>query len=135
MLRDRLTDYYDHLARTHATNEARWSHNDLVIWFVISTRCEMDMEGFESVFDQLLQKDDLDFLIDALRELDEPALADAFDQARTVLREADFYGRQLECHQLPPAVRSKLKKLEAVIRRGGRLWELDDKLTKLLPLN
>lgn len=135
MLHHRLTDYYDHLARTHTTSETRWSHNDLVIWFVIGARCEMDMGGFHSVFDQFLQSDDLDFLIDALRALDEPELADAFDRIRTVLHEVDFYGREVDCYELPPATLKKLKDEEAVIRRGDRLWELDDKLTKLLPLN
>lgn len=107
--------------------------NDRIIWYVVATRSEMDMGGFESVFDQLLTEDELLFLIASLERLGEPKLASTFRRVHGALKQAGFYdapGRM--CHEFGPKLEAVLAKAEAFLQDDQCLWELDPKLAALL---
>src|SRR5690606_16730214 len=91
-----LAKYYDSLIeRCNRDPSARPNNlpkHDQIIYYAISTRCEMDMNGFDSVFDQLLTENEIRLLVDALNELGAARLAESFNQAYSRLRDAGFFG-------------------------------------------
>jgi len=106
---------------------------DKIIWYVVATRCEMDMEGFESIFDQLLTEDELLYLIASLDELREPAMAEAFRRAHSALRRVGFYDRpDRMCHEFGPELEAELAEVEAFFDSDQKLWSLDQKLAALI---
>jgi hypothetical protein len=110
---ERIVTYFEELIQRNYKNPPR----DYLIYLVVGVRCQMDMGGIQSIFDQLLRdKLTIDFFITGLRQLDEPWLADAFTRAaaqrRVALRES----------------------IGEEIRQSNRLWELDEKLcTRIAP--
>lgn len=134
-----LADYYQELVeRTNCHPSGRpvdLSQNDRIIYYVISTRCEMDMNGFDSVFDQLLTEDELQFLIEALVELKSPVLANLFERARSRLKAAGFFDDEATMVSDLETLdgRGLLDDVEASLRENNTLWEMDEKLVRLIP--
>lgn len=110
------------------------SKNDQVIYYIISTRCEMDMSGFDSVFDQLLTEPELRFLIDSLNELGASDLADSFNRAYSRLQHARFFDSESTMvSDLDQGDTGFLDDIEEEIRNNDSLWNLDDRLAELIP--
>jgi hypothetical protein len=108
------------------------SRNEQIIWYLVATRCEIDMEGLASVFDQLLKEKELLFFIAALGELEEPELAAAFLRAHAALKRVGFYERShAMCHQFPSELKEELDAIDRELSSGNKLWELDKKLVQL----
>jgi hypothetical protein len=108
--------------------------HDQIIFYVISTRCEMDMNGFESVFDQMLDEDELVLLIGALQELEVPELAQSFEKAHARLRAAGFFDDDsMMVSDLDNGGEGFLEDIEEEIRNHDPLWLLDDRLAELIP--
>ena len=113
---------------------ARLPKNDRVIFYVVSTRCEIDINGFNSVFDQLLTEAELLFLIDALNNLGASKPASLFEQAHSRLRNAGFYdddGAMVSNFDHNGA--GLLGDVEEAIQADDSLWELDEYLARLIP--
>ena len=107
---------------------------DQYIFYVISTRCEMDMGGFESVFDQLLEESEIAILIAALNKLGNTTLADAFSTARGRLADAGFFAdEEMMVCDLATANGGFLDDIEETVRESNLMWDLDDSLATLLP--
>jgi hypothetical protein len=110
------------------------SHADQVLWYVVAVRCERDMEGLESVFDQLLDEPALLFLIRALSELQEQALALLFQRAHEALSAVNFYERpDAMCHEFGNGLGEELKAIDQALSEGDLMWQLDPKLLQLHP--
>ena len=108
------------------------SHNEKVIWYLVATRCEIDMEGFESVFDQLLTEMEVLFLIAALGELEEPELAASFTRAYNALKRVGFYEKPHSmCSEFGCELGGVLETIDQEIGSGNRMWSLDMKLAQL----
>jgi hypothetical protein len=108
------------------------SHAEQVLWYVVATRCEKDINGIATVFDQLLGEGELLFLIDALAKLQEPELARAFQQAHEALGRAGFYKRSgAMCHEFGAQLSRELSAVDFALDSEGRMWELDEKLARL----
>jgi len=110
--------------------------HDQVIYYVISTRCEMDINGFEAVFDQLLTETELLFLIQSLHDLGVPNLENAFERAHSRLQAAGFFEDGIMVCDLENTEDSKagfLNDIEEEIRQDDALWKLDDVLLRLIP--
>ncbi|HUG70603.1 MAG TPA: hypothetical protein VMM76_22835 [Pirellulaceae bacterium] len=108
--------------------------NDQIVYYVISTRCEMDINGFDSVFDQLLTEPELQFLIDSLNELGALRLADLFHRAHSRLQHAGFFDDESTLvEDLDQGDTEFLHDIEEEIRNNDSLWELDDRLAELIP--
>ena len=113
---------------------ASLSENDRMIWYIVSARCEKDMEGFESIFVQFVSEPEVAYLVDSLGMIDEPELAMLFDRAYQTLQQAGFYDQgSSSYYQLGDSLRRQLKGIEDLI--GDRLWGLDDKLVRLIEDN
>lgn len=111
------------------------SRDDRIIYYVIATRCEMDMNGFDNVFNQLLSKSELQFLIESLEHLDEMNLAASFQAANDRLDEAGFFDDEsMMVWDLDDTETETgfLEDINEQVRQNNRLWKLDDKLVKLV---
>jgi hypothetical protein len=133
-----LAEYYESLIQ-RCDSSGRPNglpHHDRVIYYIISVRCEMDINGFESVFDQLLTEEELLFLIDALREVDAIKLAEMFALAHSRLKSAGFFkdGSMMVCESGDAdSDRGLLDEIEDKLREHEELWELDERLVALIP--
>lgn len=108
-------------------------HRERVIYYIVSVRCEIDMNGFESVLDQLLTEDEVDFIGSALEELNEEDLASAWRKISSLLKSVGHKPRGISpVSSLPQAVRQQLETLAHEASAGDRLWKLDERLTELL---
>ena len=108
---------------------------DRAIFHLICIRCEIDINGFESVFDQLLTEDDLLFSIEALAKIEAYELAGSFRQVHIQLRSIGFYQDptiSLEEHRLPDGS-GLLDIYEVLIAKDQALWKIDEKLLDLIP--
>jgi hypothetical protein len=136
----KLAEYFDSVIercnRDPSGRPINLPKHDQIIYYVISTRCEMDMNGFDSVFDQLLTENELCLLIEALNELGAPQLAGSFDQARARLRNAGFFAEDsLMVSDLDQDETGFLDDIEDDIRNNDSLWDLDERLAALIPTN
>ena len=116
-------------------DESTWNDVDRTIYWIIATRCEMDMNGFDSVFNQLLSKTNLQLLIRSLADLDETKLSQCFQRAQQRLDSVGFFDDdQMMLWDLTDQLTEVefLADIEDQIRENDRLWELDDKLAALI---
>lgn len=130
-----LADYYDALCArlNHTTRPKDFADADRIVWYIVSTRCEMDMEGFSSAFEQLLSEQELLFLIQSLRAIDAPDLAGAFDECHGLLKRAGFYDQPgVLLQELAPSIQESLDTVGRQLQAEDELWKLDDKLVKLI---
>ncbi|QDV46773.1 hypothetical protein Enr13x_66820 [Stieleria neptunia] len=112
------------------------AENDRTIYYIVSTRCEMDMGGFNSVFDQLLSESELEYLITCLNRLHATSLANAFSRAHEALRAVRFFddngGADNMISDFDRADGTGLlEAIEEELRAGEELWMLDSTLAVL----
>ena len=100
---------------------------------VVGVRCEADINGFCSVFEQFLEtRDDLEFFAGALGQLGEDDLAQTYTDIGRLLASAGYYDDPTrELHALPATAQEQLERLQTRAAAGERLWKLDDKLAQL----
>jgi hypothetical protein len=126
---DRIADEFDRLNALSPARLAKRTLAERVVRHVVATRCEIDMGGFASVYEQLLGPAELDVLITGLERIREKRLATQFRRGVDLLEADGFYG-----HGNWKKVSADVKKqIDAIGERvGSRLWDLDEKLSKLL---
>jgi len=112
------------------------AENDRTIYYIVSTRCEMDTGGFNSVFDQLLTESELVYLVDCLNRMDATSLADGFARAHEALRTVRFFDDNGDDDNMVSDFdradgTGLLDAIESEIRACDRLWLLDDPLAVL----
>ncbi|MCC9658821.1 hypothetical protein LOC70_23675 [Rhodopirellula sp. JC737] len=112
------------------------AENDQAIYYIVATRCEIDMGGFNSVFDQLLSETEILKLVDILYRLHSAALANAFFRAHGLLRDAGFFdddgdGDKMVTDYDRADGTGLLNAIESEIREGDQLWDLDSELAVL----
>ncbi|MGN6547261.1 MAG: hypothetical protein ACTHK7_19570 [Aureliella sp.] len=94
----------------------------------------MDINGFDSVFDQLLEESEVNILITALNELGCTTLADSFSIARDRLAGVGFFSdEEMMVCDLATDEGGFLDDIEAAVRNDNLMWQLDESLAKLLP--
>ena len=127
-----ISDHYTSLVhRVNSNGVSSLSETDRMIWYIVSARCEKDMEGFDSIFIQLVSEPELVFLIESLRRIDEPELAMLFDRAHQALRQAGFYIKGTPSYyQIDEELQEKLNEIGDLIDQ--RMWGLDEKLERLI---
>jgi hypothetical protein len=125
--------FEDILRRCTASGPAVLPYAEQVVYYVVAVRSEADINGFCSVFEQLLHhEEDLSFFVRILRHLDEDELADVFAQIRLLLSEAGYFQDPTrELHALPEPVIQAFDQLGARALSNDRLWDLDSKLAQL----
>jgi hypothetical protein len=100
-----------------------------VLYFVVVARCEADMEGFSSIYEQALTADEMQTLIGGLRQLDEPKLAIEFAGGMEALEKEKFYDHR-NWNRVPDQVKEQIDAIGQHI--GSELWGLDEKLAALI---
>ena len=103
------------------------------MYYVVSVRTEADMNGFCSVFEQLLHhEEDLRFFTQILSRLGEDDMAESISEIRRLLLNAGYFSNPTrEFHALPADVLKRVSQLGTRILLGERLWNLDSKLAVL----
>src|SRR6476469_7410676 len=87
----RIIDEFDRLiALGHETVLTR-PYAERVVYYVVVARCEKDMEGFSSIYEQALTATEMGVLVDGLRQLGEPRLASEFANGLEALTSDGFY--------------------------------------------
>jgi len=102
------------------------------IFYIVATRCEIDIDGFSSVYEQDLTAAELATLVAALEVIGESDLATAFDRGYRLL-EQDGYYNHLNWNLVPPETMAQIELIGKQV--GDRMWDLDAKLVALLDDN
>ena len=100
-----------------------------IVYYVVATRCEIDFDGFASVYEQDLSATELEILVEGLDRIGESALATEFRRGYELLK-AEGFSNHMNWNKVLSSVKSKIDAIGE--RVGDRLWELDDKLAGLL---
>jgi hypothetical protein len=131
----RVSDRFNALIiRLKAADPRSLPPEDRTIFYIVATRCEIDIGGFASVFDQLLDEDEVRFLIEALEGMAENSLAGDFRAALDLLLQAGFYEDPATvCYDLDDEAQDRLKGIGKRIQAGQRLWDLDEALERFVP--
>jgi hypothetical protein len=125
----RIIEEFDRLVALGGDAVAARPLAERVIYYVVATRCEIDINGFVSVYEQLLTPAELEMLISGLQRIGEAELAAEFRRGFQLLESDGFYGH-MSWKKVAPAVKAEIKAVGG--RVGARLWDLDDKLASLL---
>jgi hypothetical protein len=100
-----------------------------ILYYVVATRCEIDIDGYDSVFEQDLDAAEVAFLVDGLKRIGETELASEFQRGFESLDADGFYGH-LNWNNVSDSVKAEIVAIGQ--RVGDRLWGLDEKLAALL---
>ena len=126
---EQIIEVFDRLIAMGRSAVASRPRPERIVYYVVATRCQIDINGFESVYQQLLTRDKLSFLIEGLRQLEERSLAGQFQNGADLLAADGFY-LHLSWNKVSQHVKEQLESIGNKV--GSRLWELDDKLVALL---
>jgi hypothetical protein len=125
----RIADEFDRLIAIGLEGLHKCSFAERAVFWIVSTRCEIDMNGFSSVYEQLLGKEEGKVMVEGLRRIGEAGLAQAFERGMELLRGEGFYSH-LNWGRVASDVREKVERIEDEV--GDRLWDLDEKLVRML---
>ena len=129
-----FVDLIERCNRSSTGRPTSLPQNDQYIFYVLAVRCEIDMSGFESVFDQLLDETEINILITALNVIGCVTLADSFLIARDRLAAAGFFDEEeMMVSDLATGNLGFLDDIEDSIGNSNLFWQLDESLAKLLP--
>jgi hypothetical protein len=129
---DRIVEEFNRLVAIGQERMPEQSYAERVLYFVVATRCEIDMEGFQSVYEQAFTPWELNTLIDGLRRIGENKLAEEFAEGFGLVNEAGFYNHK-NWNLVPEEVKERINEIGE--RVGDQLWTLDEKLVALLDEN
>jgi hypothetical protein len=126
---ERIADEFDRLNEMEPKRLRKCSFAERAIYWIVATRCEIDTNGFSSVYEQLLGEEEGGIVVEGLRRLGEKRIAGQFERGIELLRAAGFYHHR-KWRSVPQNVREKIERIEDVV--GDRLWDLDAKLVRML---
>jgi len=126
---DRIVDEFNRLVALGRDRVAMRPLAEQIVYYVVATRCEIDINGFASVYEQDLNPAELEVLIDGLERIGEVELAAHFRRGFETLQSDGFYDHK-DWNKLSLAVAAEIDEIGE--RIGPRLWDLDEKLVALL---
>jgi hypothetical protein len=106
-------------------------HVEQVVFYVVATRCEIDINGFASVFEQLLTATEARFLVRALNEIGASDLASCFQEAITEMEAAGFELGNDRMANYSTDLDSRIESIGQKVQQDERMWQLDPKLCQL----
>lgn len=119
--------------RRFTTNINDWSEIDHQIFYIGVAQCELNICGFASIFEQCLTAEEVRYLIATLKELDEPKLAEYFEEAYQLLANSNFYdGNEWNGSELNSQTQDRFNVIQEELYDGQALSMLDEKLAKLI---
>ncbi len=126
---DRIVEEFNRLVALGRDGVAKRPAADRIVYFVVATRCEIDIDGFASVYEQDLNPSELAILVEGLNQIGERELAREFRRGFDLL-DADGFYEHMNWNKVSDSVKAEI---EAIGKRvGDRLWDLDEKLAALL---
>jgi hypothetical protein len=125
----RIAVEFDRLVALGQDGVAQRPMEERIVYYVVATRCEIDIDGFASVYEQDLNATELEILIKGLDRIGESALATEFRRGYELLTAEGFYAH-MNWNKVSWSVKSEIDAIGKII--GDRLWELDGKLVGLL---
>ncbi len=125
----RIINEFDRLIALGHEKVHAQRYAERVVYYVVVARCEADMEGFSSTYEQALTADEMGVLVDGLQHLGEPRLAKEFASGLEALRTDGFY-THLNWNRVSDRVKARIEEIGRSI--GSELWRLDEKLVALL---
>jgi hypothetical protein len=126
---DRIVEEFDRLVALGRDGVAKRPLAERIVYYVVATRCEIDINGFASVYEQDLSPAELEVLIHGLQRIGEAELAAEFRRGFESLDSDGFYGH-MNWNKVSPTVKAEIDAIGE--RVGPRLWDLDEKLAALL---
>jgi hypothetical protein len=126
---DRIVDEFNRLVSLGRNGVSSRPFAERAVYYIVATRCEIDIDGFESVYEQDLSPAELAILVKGLDQIGENELASEFRRGYELLNADGFY-EHLNWNRISPSVRREIVAIGE--RVGDRMWELDDKLALLL---
>jgi hypothetical protein len=126
---DRIVEEFDRLVAMGRDGVATRPLAERIVYYVVATRCEIDIDGFASVYEQDLNPAELDLLIAGLERIGEADIAAQFRRGFDLLKADGFYSHR-DWNAVSPSVTEEIDAIGEWI--GSRLWELDEKLAALL---
>ena len=90
-----------------------------IVFCVVATRCEIDINGFASVYEQCLNHEELALLVDGLNQIGESDLAGEFRCGFDLLKQDGFY-EHMNWNLVSDLAKAEIKAIEN--RVGDRLW-------------
>jgi hypothetical protein len=125
----RICEVYDELVSSAASGQlSARTLAERIVWYVVLARCEKDINGFASVFEQGFNASEMDNLINGLRLLGDTTSANEFARGHDLLKVCGFYEHR-DLRKISGA-KELLGQIEENI--GDRLWDLDVKMVALL---
>ena len=88
---DRIVEEFNRLVALGRESIRGCSLQEQFVYYVVTVRCEIDMNGFADVFVQCLDPTEVGIFLVALDTLEERPLADEFRRAFECIRREGFY--------------------------------------------
>jgi len=126
---DRIVEEFNRLVAIGRDGVAARSLPERIVYYVVATRCEIDIDGFASVYEQDLNPAELELLISGLERIDEADVAAQFRRGFEALKADGFYAH-INWNKVSPDVKAEIDAIGEHI--GPSLWNLDEKLAALL---
>jgi hypothetical protein len=126
---DRIVEEFDRLVALGRNGVATQPLAERIVFYIVATRCEIDIDGFASVYEQELNAAEIEVLIDGLQRIGEAELAAEFQRGFELLESDGFY-THMNWNNIAPSVKTDIDAIGE--RVGPRLWDLDEKLAALL---
>jgi len=126
---DRIVEEFDRLVAMGRDGVVTRPAAERIVYYVVATRCEIDIDGFSSVYGQDLNPAELAILVEGLGQVGEHELASEFRRGYNLLNADGFYGH-MNWNKVSDSVRAEIDRIGE--RIGDRLWSLDEKLAALL---
>jgi len=128
----RIVEEFDRLVAMGRGGVSKRPLAEQVVYYVVATRCEIDINGFASVYEQGLSLAELELLVGGLQKIGEGELAAEFRRGIELLKSDGFY-RHMNWNKVSPEVEAQIDAIGE--RVGSRAWNLDEKLAALLDAN
>jgi hypothetical protein len=126
---DRIVEEFDRLVALGRQGVATRPLAERIVYYVVATRCEIEIVGLASVYEQALNAAEIDVLVDGLQRIGEAELAAEFRRGFELLDSDGFYAH-MNWNKVAPGVKADIGEIGE--RVGPRLWDLDEKLAALL---
>jgi len=126
---DRIVEEIDRLVALGRDGVAARPLSEQIVYYVVATRCEIDIDGFASVYEQDVNPAELEVLINGLRRIGEAELAADFRRGLELLEMDGFY-THMNWNKVSLLVKAEIDAIGE--RVDQRLWDLDEKLAALL---
>jgi hypothetical protein len=126
---DRIVEEFNRLVALGRGGVALRPLAEQIVYYVVATRCEIDIGGFSSVYEQGLNPAEIATLVDGLNRIGETELASEFRRGFDALNADGFY-EHMNWDKVSDSVKAEIDAIGE--RIGGRQWDLDEKLVALL---